>query len=48
MGNMDGREWQSRDYVLSYFGRGRGGRRNYLKFVEEGILLGRKPESRRI
>ncbi len=44
MGNMDGREWQSRDYVLSYFGRGRGGRRNYLKFVEEGILLGRKPE----
>ena len=44
MGNRDGREWQSRDYVLSYFGRGRGGRRNYLKFVEEGILLGRKPE----
>mgnify|MGYP000173509723 CR=1 FL=1 len=44
MGNMDGREWESRDYVLSYFGRGRGGRRNYLKFVEEGILLGRKPE----
>jgi len=44
MGNMGGREWQSRDYVLSYFGRGRGGRRNYLKFVEEGILLGRKPE----
>ena len=44
MGNMDGREWQSRDYVLFYFGRGRGGRRNYLKFVEEGILLGRKPE----
>src|SRR4030042_6823068 len=42
MGNMDGREWQSRDYVLSYFGRGRGGRRNYLEFVEEGILLGRK------
>jgi len=44
MGNMAGREWQNRDYVLSYFGGGRRGRRNYLKFVEEGISLGRRPE----
>jgi len=44
MGNMDGREWQNRDYVLGYFGGGRRGRRNYLKFVEEGISMGRKPE----
>jgi putative transposase len=39
-----GREWQNRDYVLSYFGGGRRGWRNYLKFVEEGFSLGRKPE----
>jgi hypothetical protein len=39
-----GREWQSREYVLSYFGGGRKGRRNYLKFMEEGLSLGRKPE----
>jgi len=44
MGNRDGREWQNRGYVLSYFGGGRRGRRNYLKFVEEGISLGRRPE----
>ena len=42
--NIDGREWQNRDYVLSYFGGGRRGRRNYLRFVEEGISLGRRPE----
>jgi REP element-mobilizing transposase RayT len=44
MGNMAGREWQNRRYVLSYFGGGRRGRRNYLKFVEEGISSGRRPE----
>jgi len=44
MGKMDGREWQNRDYVFSYFGGERRGRRNYLKFMEEGISLGRRPE----
>ena len=44
MGKMDGREWQNRDDVLSYFGGGRRGGRNYLKFMEEGISLGRRPE----
>jgi len=44
LGNMDGREWQNRDYVLSYFGGGRRGRRNYMKFVAEGISLGKRPE----
>jgi len=44
MSKMDGREWQNRDYVLSYFGGGRRGRRNYLRFMEEGISLGRRPE----
>ena len=38
------RPWQDTGYVLSYFGKGIKGRRNYLKFVEEGVPLGRKPE----
>ncbi len=41
---MAGREWQNREYVLSYFGGGRRGRGNYFKFMEEGLSLGRKPE----
>ena len=44
MGKMNGREWQNRDYVLSYFGGGRRGRRNYLQFMKEGISMGRRPE----
>ena len=44
IGNIDGRKWQNRDYVLSFLGGGRKGRRAYLKFVQEGISLGRKPE----
>ena len=44
MANMAGREWQNRGYVLSSFGRGARGRRNYLEFVEEGVSLGRRPE----
>jgi hypothetical protein len=38
------RAWQDTGYVLSYFGKGIKGRRNYLKFVEQGIPLGRRPE----
>jgi putative transposase len=38
------RPWQDTAYVLGYFGKGIRGRRNYLKFVEEGIPLGRRPE----
>lgn len=38
------REWQDTEYVLSYFGKGVGRRRKYLKFVEEGIKRGRRPE----
>ncbi len=38
------RPWQDTDYVLSYFGKGGTGRRNYVRFVEEGIPLGRRPE----
>jgi REP element-mobilizing transposase RayT len=38
------REWQDTEYVLSYFGKGVGRRRKYLKFVEEGIKMGRRPE----
>jgi putative transposase len=38
------REWQDTEYVLSYLGRGVGRRRKYLKFVEEGIKMGRRPE----
>jgi len=38
------REWQDTGYVLSYFGRGVGRRRKYLRFVGEGIKMGRRPE----
>ena len=41
---MAGREWQNREYVLSYFGGGSKGRRNYFKSIEEGLSMGRKPE----
>jgi len=38
------REWQDTEYVLSYFGKGTGRRRKYLRFVREGIKVGRRPE----
>ncbi len=38
------REWQDVEYVLSYFGKQGGRRRKYLKFVEDGIKNGRRPE----
>lgn len=38
------RPWQDTGYVLSYFGKGIKGRRKYLKFVEEGVPLGPRPE----
>lgn len=38
------RPWQDTAYVLSCFGKGKKRRRNYLKFVEEGVPLGRRPE----
>jgi len=34
------RKWQDTEYVLSFFGDGRAGRRNYRKYVEEGIVAG--------
>jgi len=43
MGNME-RDWQDTDSVLSFFGKGRAARRNYLRFVEKGIALGKRPE----
>ena len=38
------RGWQDREHVLSYFGSGRVGRKNYQQYVEEGIELGRRPQ----
>ena len=38
------RKWQDTEYVLSFFGDRRAGRRNYRKYVEEAIQLGRRPE----
>ena len=38
------REWQDTEYVLSYFGKGVERRRKYLRFVKEGIKVGRRPE----
>ena len=38
------RSWQDTEYVLSYFGKGSRRCREYLKFVADGISLGRRPE----
>jgi putative transposase len=38
------REWQDTESVLSYFGRGVGRRRKYVRFVEEGMKMGRRRE----
>jgi hypothetical protein len=38
------RPWQDTSYVLSYFGKGAKRHRNYMRFVEEGVLLGKRPE----
>ena len=43
MGNIE-RDWQDTEHVLSFFGEGRGARKNYLRFVERGIALGKRPE----
>jgi len=38
------RQWQECEYALALFGNNRTRRRNYLKYIEEGIPLGRRPE----
>ena len=38
------RDWQDTKYILSFFGKGSVSKRNYLKFVEQGIALGKRPE----
>jgi REP element-mobilizing transposase RayT len=38
------RRWQDCDYVLSFFGGGRQGRKNYLHYVRKGVAQGRRPE----
>jgi REP element-mobilizing transposase RayT len=38
------REWQDIDYVLSIFGQGRHRLRNYQRYVQKGVALGRRPE----
>ena len=38
------RKWQDTEYVLSCFGKGRVRRKNYYKYVIEGIDQGRRPE----
>jgi hypothetical protein len=43
MGNIE-RDWQDTEYVLSFFGKGRAARRNYLRFIEKGIAQGKRPE----
>jgi len=38
-------EWQGREYVLSWFGKGVGeARRAYLRYMEEGVTQGRRPD----
>jgi REP element-mobilizing transposase RayT len=38
------REWQNTEYVLSYFGTKKECRKNYYKYVKEGVAAGRRPE----
>jgi len=38
------RDWQDTDYVLSIFGQDRYRRRNYQRYVQKGVTLGRRPE----
>ncbi len=38
-------DWQETKYVLSYFGQGQlDGRKNYYRYVREGLAKGRRPE----
>jgi hypothetical protein len=43
LGNVK-RSWQDTEYVLSYLRKRWRGGRDYLKFVAEGVSLGRRPE----
>jgi len=38
------REWQDTEYVLSFFGQDRYRRRNYQRYLQKGVSLGRRPE----
>jgi putative transposase len=38
------RDWQDREYILSFFGKRGRGKRKYLEFVKKGIDVGRRPE----
>jgi len=38
------REWQNTKYVLSFFDSSGNSRKNYLRYVKEGINQGRRPE----
>lgn len=37
------RPWQDTGYILSFFGKARGRKKNYLNFLEQGIALGSRP-----
>lgn len=38
------RKWQNTGYVLSFFGKDENRQRQYRRYLEEGIALGRRPE----
>jgi hypothetical protein len=42
------RKWQNSEYVLSLFGQNRYRRRNYQRYVQKGVAMGRRPELVRI
>lgn len=43
MGKVE-RKWQDTEYILSLFGKGRDRRKQYQRYLEKGIALGRRPE----
>jgi REP element-mobilizing transposase RayT len=38
------RKWQDTEYILSFFGKKRAGSEKYLKFINEGLAQGRRPD----
>lgn len=38
------RKWQDTEFVLAFFGSGRGRRRQYQKYLEKGVALGHRSE----
>jgi hypothetical protein len=43
MGKIE-RKWQDTEYILALFGKSHNRRKQYQRYLEKGIVLGRRPE----